>query len=33
MTTRYDYDSLEDPMSDSDGGAKDYLTKQWKSWI
>lgn len=30
MTTRYDYDydSLEDPMSDSDGGAKDYLTKQ-----
>ena len=28
----YDYNSLEDPTSDSDGDA-DYLMKPWESWI
>lgn len=27
---RYDFDSLEDPTSDNDGSAVDYLIKLWE---
>ena len=29
-TIRYNYDSLEDPTSDSDGSFEDYLINAWE---